>query len=81
MDYLLILLSGLLVSVLPVWQPATQAAPLTVPNTNDDGAGSLRQAIADANANDTITFDASLSGQTITLTNTAAASSVAVRQQ
>jgi hypothetical protein len=30
---------------------------LTVVNTNDDGPGSLRQAIADAAAGDTIDFD------------------------
>ena len=35
----------------------------------DSGAGSLRQAIADACADGTITFDASLAGQTITLTS------------
>ena len=45
------------------------AATLTVTNTNDSGAGSLRQAIADAASGDTITFDAGLSGQTITLTS------------
>ncbi len=33
-----------------------QAATLTVTNTNDSGAGSLRQAIADAIPGDTITF-------------------------
>lgn len=48
------------------------ATIFSVINTNDSGAGSLRQAILDANANagnDTITFDSSLSGQTITLTS------------
>lgn len=39
----------------------------TVTNVNDSGAGSLRQAIADASAGDTITFNAGLAGQTITL--------------
>jgi hypothetical protein len=42
-----------------------------VSNTNDAGAGSLRQAVLDANANagaDTITFDPSVTG-TITLTS------------
>jgi len=46
-------------------------ATFTVINTNDMGAGSLRQAILDANgtdATDTIAFAASLIGQTITLT-------------
>jgi large repetitive protein len=41
------------------------AATLTVVNTNDSGAGSLRQAIADAAPGDTIDFDPSLSGQII----------------
>ncbi|MEO0452826.1 MAG: hypothetical protein AAFY98_01655 [Verrucomicrobiota bacterium] len=38
-----------------------------VTNSNDSGLGSLRQAIIDATAGDTITFDQSLSGSTITL--------------
>ncbi len=38
-----------------------------VANTNDDGAGSLRQAIADVCEGGTITFAESLSGATITL--------------
>ena len=37
-------------------------------NTNDSGAGSLRQAIIDVCDGGTITFDPGLSGQTITLT-------------
>ena len=44
-------------------------ATLTVTNTNDSGAGSLRQAIANANSGDTITFNSSLANQTITLTS------------
>lgn len=56
---------------------ARQAAPkyfqntgqtLTVTTTNDSGSGSLRQAIADAQDNDTIQFDSALNGQIITLT-------------
>src|SRR5207344_965453 len=35
---------------------STQAATITVTNTNESGAGSLRQAIADANDGDTIRF-------------------------
>ena len=35
---------------------STQAATITVTNTNDSGARSLRQAIADANESDTIDF-------------------------
>jgi hypothetical protein len=49
---------------------AGAATTYTVTNTNDDGAGSLRQAVADANNNagaDIIVFDASAAG-TITLT-------------
>lgn len=53
------------------WHPlATQAAPaatVVVQNVNNNGPGSLRQTIADANYGDTIIFDASLSGQTIVL--------------
>ena len=45
------------------------AATLTVSNTNDNGAGSLRQAIFDASPGDTITFSSALTGQTITLTS------------
>ncbi|HEU0208269.1 MAG TPA: hypothetical protein VFQ78_04745 [Candidatus Udaeobacter sp.] len=45
-------------------------ATITVTNTNDSGPGSLRQALADADDGDTITFDSALAGQTITLTTT-----------
>ncbi|HMJ90455.1 MAG TPA: hypothetical protein VK530_11590, partial [Candidatus Acidoferrum sp.] len=45
------------------------AGTLTVLNTGDSGAGSLRQAILDANAGDTITFDNTLTGSTIVLTS------------
>jgi len=48
---------------------STQAATITVTNTNDSGAGSLRQAIADAVNGDTINFNSSLNGQTIMLTS------------
>jgi parallel beta-helix repeat protein len=42
--------------------------PSTVTNNNDSGPGSLRAAIASAHNGDTINFDPSLNGQTITLT-------------
>jgi hypothetical protein len=45
------------------------AASLTVTNLNDSGPGSLRQALADAQSGDTITFAPSLAGGTITLTS------------
>jgi parallel beta helix pectate lyase-like protein/S-layer family protein/polymorphic membrane protein len=46
------------------------AATITVSNVNDSGVGSLRGAIAAASPGDTITFDPSLSGQTIILAST-----------
>lgn len=42
--------------------PSAQAAPLTVTNANDSGAGSLRQAIIDANPGDTIDFAPAVTG-------------------
>jgi hypothetical protein len=47
------------------WLPST----LTVTNSNDSGAGSLRAEIAAAHSGDTIVFAPSLVGQTITLTS------------
>ena len=47
----------------------TDAATITVANTNDSGPGSLRQALADANDGDRVNFDASLKGQSIALTS------------
>jgi hypothetical protein len=47
----------------------TQAAILTVTNTNDSGAGSLRDTIAATSDGDTIQFDPALNGQAITLTS------------
>ena len=42
---------------------APQAAAIEVTNTNDSGAGSLRQALIDAQPDDTITFASGLTGQ------------------
>ena len=47
---------------------SVHAATLIVTSTADSGAGSLRQALVDANDGDTIDFDAALNGQTISLT-------------
>jgi FG-GAP-like repeat len=44
-------------------------ATITVTNLNDGGAGSLRQAILDANAGDTINFAPALAGGTLVLTS------------
>ena len=63
---LILLFLGLVGAFLAV-EP-TRAASLTVTNNSDSGAGSLRQAIADANPGDTITFAPQVSG-TITLTS------------
>ena len=45
------------------------ATTTTVTNTNDSGPGSLRQALVDSQDGDTIDFDPSLKGQTISLTS------------
>ncbi len=54
-------------AVLCSGMPAS-AADLRVTNNNDFGAGSLRQAILEAQPNDRILFDGSLANSTITLT-------------
>jgi hypothetical protein len=56
--------------LLLLWQVPSHAAVLTVTNTSDNGPGSLRQAITDANASagvaDTINFSIGSGAQTIT---------------
>jgi hypothetical protein len=63
------ILSATCLSVLCLIALSAQAVTSTVTNTNDSGAGSLRQALADVVDGDTINFDSALNGQTITLTS------------
>jgi hypothetical protein len=65
-------LAALLLFVLclaPIGAQSVHAATLTVTSTADSGAGSLRQALADAIDGDTIEFAPALNAQTITLTS------------
>jgi VCBS repeat-containing protein/predicted outer membrane repeat protein len=62
-----VLLLALLFASLLGLAPTARAASLAVTNTNDSGAGSLRQAITDAASGDTITFNLSGCPCTITL--------------
>ena len=52
----------------PSWSGTPQPVTLTVTNTNDSGAGSLRQAIADAASGDRVNFNLTGCPCTITLT-------------
>jgi predicted outer membrane repeat protein len=61
---------GLLAAFLYLTPQRLYGATPIVTNTNDSGPGSLRQAIADAIPGDTVTFDATLQGQTIRLSTT-----------
>ncbi|MES2924052.1 MAG: choice-of-anchor Q domain-containing protein [Verrucomicrobiota bacterium] len=60
-------IASLVALVLVLTQGAGQAADVTVVNTNNSGAGSLRQAIVDVPVAGTINFNSGLGGQTITL--------------
>lgn len=60
MAFAIFLIAGMM-CVMPV-----QAATITVTNGNDSGAGSLRQAVANAQAGDSIVFQAGV--DTVTLT-------------
>jgi len=53
----------------PTTLPFATGATLTVTNTDDAGPGSLRQALADAEAGAVIQFDPGIAGQTIVLAN------------
>src|SRR5260370_32397554 len=54
---------------LELLEDRTLPSTLTVLNTHDSGAGSLRDLLAAADTGDTIRFDHHLAGQTITLTS------------
>ncbi len=62
-----VLATGVAAGAVASFATSAAAAPITVQNTNDSGAGSLREALANANPGDTIDLTG-LSG-TITLTS------------
>jgi hypothetical protein len=62
-------LGFLLIPLLLACLGLASAATITVTNNNDSGPGSLRQAITDSSPSDTVDFDSSLNGETITLTS------------
>ena len=63
------LAAGRFVPRLEALDDRTVPSTLTVLNNHDSGAGSLRDAIGHAKDGDTVRFDPSLDGQTITLTS------------
>src|SRR4026207_963877 len=69
MKHTRILLLIALLAAAAVGSSRFDVTSITVTNTNDKGTGSLRQALADAVDGDTINFNSSLNGQTITLTS------------
>ena len=69
MKHTQILLLMALLSAAAAGLPTLRGATITVTTTNDDGPGSLRQALADVVDGDTINFHSSVNGQRITLTS------------
>jgi hypothetical protein len=66
-----ILFLGIQFCIFCVWFPTTPtlAADHVVTDNGDSGAGTLRQAISDANVGDTITFNLASGSETITLSS------------
>src|SRR4029079_14080143 len=69
MKHTRILILIALLGAAAVGLPSLRGATITVTTINDNGPGSLRQALADAANFDTIDFSSSLNGKTITLTS------------
>ena len=65
---ILLKVSCTLTAALILWSTGADGADIVVTSNSNSGAGSLRQAILDAEAGDRIFFDSALAGQTITLT-------------
>jgi hypothetical protein len=68
MKHTRILLLITLLAVAAVGVPGLRGATITVTTIDDNGTGSLRQALADVVDGDTISFDSPLNGQTVRLT-------------
>jgi len=69
MKHTRLLLLIALLGAAAVGLPSLRGATIRVTTINDNGRGSLRQALTDAVDGDTINFSSSLNGQTITLTS------------
>jgi len=69
MKHTRILIVIALLGAAAVGLPSLRGATITVTTINDNGSGSLRQALTDAANFDMINFSSSLNGQTITLTS------------
>jgi hypothetical protein len=70
--------AGIYFALLCAVASSTHADIITVTNGNDNGPGSLRQALADANDGDTINFDPSVSVVTLTTAELAVSKSITV---